>query len=165
MRKILFRGKRKEFDRWVHGMLNQNANGFYQIQEWSKDFTPELGLKFLSHYEVNPKTIGQFTGLTDKNGKEVFESDIVRCQEFENNGLPSLEFGERELFTIDELKGRKEAEYISEIFYDEANFYVDEDGSCEVPLCCFFGNMKHSSRIYELEVIGNKYDNPELLNQ
>jgi len=167
MRKILFRGKKEDSGQWIcsesiYHQMETLGKAIYLFDENLKDKVNTFGDCWIP---VISETVGQFTGLIDKKGKEIFEGDIVSCSEFENNALPSLEHSERELFTIDELKGRKEAEYISEVFYDEANFYVNEGGSCEVPLCCFFGNMKHSSRIYEIEIIGNKYDNPELLNQ
>ncbi len=75
MREILFRGKRVDNGEWVEGdLLTPPKEGFIQVYEIS-DTHSLMG----DRYEVNPDTVGQFTGLTDKNGKKIFEGDIIIC--------------------------------------------------------------------------------------
>lgn len=73
MREILFRGKgnpKYNNGAWFEGYLNKDKDGDYQICEGSFKFT------------VIPETVGQFTGLTDKNGKKIFEGGYTCCYFF-----------------------------------------------------------------------------------
>lgn len=133
MREILFRGKRKDNGEWVEGDLVHSKTT-------SRGVIVEIyTLEFM--YEVNPETLGQFTGLLDKNGKRIFCWDIIRAHSnsTEKSRIYKVQFsGGRLWFGF----GENTHGY---------TFSLDELLEKEV------GDE------LEFEVIGNIYDNPEFL--
>ncbi|ECR3484378.1 hypothetical protein G4T76_001144 [Listeria innocua] len=87
-------------------------------------------------YKVRPETVSQFTGLTDENGKKIFEGDIVEIIEIDAFG--NLDWNR--------LKGK--------VMFSEGAWLVTDSGSFAIPLW---------SEINEIKVIGNIHENPELL--
>lgn len=91
--------------------------------------------------ELDEVELMQYTGLKDKNGAKVFAGDMLRV----------IEVSEHEYL-----------EYVSPVEYIESGFLVTEPIDTQVPLACFY-NLDKTYPLFEIEVIGNIFENPELL--
>ena len=144
MREILFRAKRQYNGEWIYGDLQHNGKN---IPKW------------VEGEEIIPETVGQFTGLTDKNGKKIFEGDIVKF----NNQVGTIinEYGSCGI-GIDECINYKRLEvYLEDKTH---NFYSGVYNDNFISLWEIGWNCNAiDGKIKELEVIGNIHDNPELL--
>lgn len=126
MREILFRGKCNRYGRWVEGFYTPISTGRGMEDAIITGTDRNCSIPAL----VIPETIGQYTGLTDKNGKKIFEGDIVNIIRAEENGR---------------VEWRK------------------NDAAFEVVGDCLEASFLENLYGHDVEVIGNIYDNPELL--
>lgn len=134
MRTIKFRGKRVDNGEWVNGNYASRPDG-------AKFIMP------IDNYDTHPiieKTIGQFTGLLDKNGKEIYEGDICQIHATLKRGHQKEGYFTVGVVEFGRICIREDSLYVFSTFHINSR-------SIEYLL------------LDELEVIGNIHDNPELL--
>lgn len=125
MREILFRGKRVYNGQWVYGYYSLDRSSHYIINDGQ--------IQFENTQLVRPQTIGQFTGLLDKNGNKIFEGDILKC-----------------------ISPNDGNEFISDFIATLANGITFKS----IELCKDM--IIHEYEWMEVQIIGNIHDNPEL---
>lgn len=151
MREILFRGKRVDNGEWAEGFLFQTQERTYIA--YAEQFDDDLFLSPKNIFiEVIPETVGQYTGLTDKNGKKIFEGYIlsVTVREFVR------ECGVRK-FTGKTKQTVWSVEYAERRTQGNGFYVFGKDRRFSLGLT--------KSVIYNAspEIIGNIHDNPESL--
>ena len=147
-REIKFRGKRKDNDMWIYGSYHLHKDVMLgiatkeQVQANEKTLIIQDGMSDwnlsipINTYEVIPESIGEFTGLHDKNGKDIYEGDICKSG-----------YGD-----------------VGEIKMD-----IGAEGEPADALGSYYGwcfDYRHETTGFldgDLTVIGNIYDNPELI--
>ena len=151
MREILFRGKPKNEadyylfsrthkdnckDGFVYGSLVISGERYFICVSALCSANSLVNNGITTMIEVIPETIGQYTGLTDKNGKKIFEGDIVKAQDDV--------FGSPFCYGI-----------VGKIVYDECAFFIEPSNPMDSQW------LYDECAVYE--VIGNIHDTPELL--
>lgn len=138
-REILFKAKRKDNGEWVEGYYVYCRKRHYILPVLNK----AIGFDEREDewVEVDPDTLCQYTGLTDKNGKKIWENDIVNC-------WTCIDIGDF-------------ANYRVEIGYVEMNY--GSFGLHRIQDNTYYRPFKDYFEGYNLHIIGNIFDNPELL--
>ena len=154
MRQIKFRGKRVDNGEWVYGSYHYSYNGKNHYILALEKFNERVGKEMMLHKaevnEVDPSTVGQFTGLLDKNGKEIWEGDLLRNEP--KDDWDKINFTCYEVFFHD---GNANADY--NIGYSIARTY--HQGS----ICGGYIPSFKPKSVSKMIVCGNLHDKPELL--
>ena len=167
MREILFRGKPKNKEHsyffseiwkdhyekgFVYGSLIVYKDRYFITVSARCDIKHCVNNGLVSMIEVDPETVGQDTGLTDKNGKKIFEGDIIKADNGKQSSISVVKFGE----------------YYPKLFF------------AMLDICCtgvqhlnangfYLESAKHEDMILfksrHLVVIGNIHDNPKLIKE
>lgn len=142
MRTIKFRGKRIDNREWEYGdLMHDNIDGSYIF--------PIDAENLYSEYKVNPETVGQFTGLHDKEGKEIYEGDII-YSEFNDgshaNCLVGWNDSEASFGIMDDYEYKSKLQGYDFPKFDSTVLY----------------SFAKNSKIFK--IIGNIHDNSELIN-
>lgn len=154
MREILFRGKRLDNGEWIEGHLIRYENGRTRICESKTDifcYEKDRSIIQTVAYETETFTVGQYTGMKDKNGKRIFEGDIIRTH-YANT--IATDFVEQVVFH----NGRFTSLYKLHRLGNGKIFANLPDGVPHLP-------QDKTPYMDWCEVIGNIYDNPELLKE
>ena len=133
-REIIFRGKIIDNGEWAYGSLVVEEDKYYIALNINDNIKRDDYDVYM--LEVIPKTVRQYTGLHDKNGKAIYEGNIVKVN--------------------DEIIAEViwENDYLGYFLYANEENSIDSFENGEQPLYDYWGSI---------EVIGNIYDNPELL--
>lgn len=134
-REILFRGKRLVYGEWVEG------DGIHRpksINYLGSCWIDGMGERANDWVQVDPATVGQYTGLCDKNGVKIFEGDVVKMVPDDN----------------------EEESWLTEVKFEDGAFRVEVNG-CDYA----YTAIGWIDDEVETQVIGNIHDNPEMVGE
>lgn len=141
MREILFKAKQIDNGEWIEGSLidlDIDSGYCYIVQPYKKASILPITFLITDRMKlVDPETLCQFTGLCDKNGKRIWENDIVFVTD-ENDCSGQISTG------------------IGDVIFIEGMWYIDgrpQEGLYDI------------NKVFQIEVIGNAFDNQELLQE
>lgn len=150
MRNIKFRGKLIDKDEWVHGYYHLlTASRTHCIDVPMRDFDNSI------LWHVRPNTVGQFTGLYDKRGQEIYEDDIVQLtlpNGEVRNFVVDIDTVVREVVSHPDFDAPTSKVAITGVVFKWNNYEL---------FPCVDENGKHDNE--DMIVVGNIWDNPELL--
>lgn len=142
-REIKFRGKRVDTGEWVYGSLVK-----YSFHN-SIDYVEQIEIVELNAhaFEVHPETVGQYTGLKDKHGIEIYEGDIIAYYPYEGENRDTGKMHTKLFVEWDKIGA-----FVLKLHPSEVTTYatISEE--------CFDNHYPH-----QMEIAGNIHDNPELL--
>jgi uncharacterized phage protein (TIGR01671 family) len=148
MKRIRFKGKSLDSGKWIYGDLIENQGEYYIYHACTETTLSDEGNTItIVATKVQNETVGQYTGLQDRNGKEIYEGDIV--EQIVTNGY---DYG-----------------FIGEVSFDNGAFGIKHKTykGCIVSRFVYSSDWNdghaHGTVLYEYELKGNIYDNPELL--
>ena len=144
MRELLFRGKRTYNGKWVEGSLVVTSQCNAYIISTVEDKRDATVLVNQCSLNVDSETVGQYTGLTDKNGVRIFEGDIVKGIAYSVTKIGVIVW-------IDEIAS------FGVRYFKSVNSTAWENSS--ILRCTSMGKTDE----FAAEIIGNIHDNPELL--
>ena len=147
-REILFKAKRIDNGEWVEGLVTIMWGQYHIINPNDEN----------TAYPIDTDTICQFTELYDKNGNKIWENDVLNVHQFLFDGneyekeiIVSIEYMEEMMcFGANLIEAKEIKEYMG--------YATDDVEKCVIPFNDFYGLHEES-----FEVIGNIFDNPELI--
>lgn len=136
MREILFRGKRKDHSKWVQGDFCSPCNIVF-LENRYDSVLGKADVSCVNDFEVIPETVGQYIGLCDKNGKKIFEGDI--------------------------LQSRYDEQFPDDVCYEVVLWY--DNGWCIQEGDADPDHLSEDEVLKYSVVVGNIFDNSELLEE
>ena len=149
MRKIEYRGKRVDTGEWMYGHLfNEGCYCFIIGNDSDTEWNIDLGVYLINGngmIEIDPATVGEYTGLTLSDGTDIYEGDVLRLygEEPYDNGVVGMDY---------------DWEFFGTVVFQDGSFVVQEFSD----KCCIWIDAIFCEDI-DVEKLGNIHDNPELV--